>query len=158
MNAFVRGLVHHPDLFSDDIGPLVDNYLDDIWFLAKSAQRNKLQLLIAEYWARWLGIELNHDKRELPSRATRHLGFNIDLRLRMVAITMKHRRRIISFFDGLMAIERKNGRIPILRIQKTLGLQIWVSTVFRVARQFLTSTCEIIRVCTRRGFSFFFPR
>ena len=125
MNAFVKGLIHdHPNLFSDKDGQLVDNYLDDIWFLAKSAQRNKLQLLIAEFWAHWLGIELNHGKRELPSSATRHLGFDIDLRLRMVGITMKHRRRIISFFDGLMLTTRKNGRIPVLRLQKTLGLQI----------------------------------
>ena len=32
---FIRGLRHHhPKLFSDHLGPLVDNYLDDIWFLA----------------------------------------------------------------------------------------------------------------------------
>ena len=31
MKAFVRGLLHHhPSLFSDDLGPLVDNYLDDV--------------------------------------------------------------------------------------------------------------------------------
>ena len=31
MKAFVRGLLHHhPTLFSDELGPLVDNYLDDI--------------------------------------------------------------------------------------------------------------------------------
>ena len=125
MNAFVKGLVHHhPNLFADKFGQLVDNYMDDIWFLAKLAQRNKLQLLIAEFWANWLGIELKHDKRELSSSATRHLGFDIDLRLRMVGITMKHRRRFISFFDGLMLTTRKNGRIPVLRLQKTLGLEI----------------------------------
>ena len=50
MKAFVRGLVHHhPDLFTDEVGALVDNYLDDIWFLAESSLRNKLQLLIAEF-------------------------------------------------------------------------------------------------------------
>ena len=50
MKAFVRGLAHHyPDLFTDEVGPLVDNYLDDIWFLAESSLRNKLQLLIAEF-------------------------------------------------------------------------------------------------------------
>ena len=49
MLAFVKGLVHHhPNLFSDEIGPLVDNYLDDIWFLASTRERNMLQLLIAE--------------------------------------------------------------------------------------------------------------
>ena len=52
MKAFVRGLVHHhPSLFTDTLGPLVNNYLDDIWFLADSVERNTLQLLIAEYWA-----------------------------------------------------------------------------------------------------------
>ena len=31
MKSFVKGLVHHhPGLFSDNIGTLVDNYLDDI--------------------------------------------------------------------------------------------------------------------------------
>ena len=75
MNAFVKGLVHHhPNLFSDKVGQqLVDNYLDNIRFPVKSAQRNKLQLLIAEFWAYWLGIELNHEKQKLTSSATRHL-------------------------------------------------------------------------------------
>ena len=49
MKAFIKGLLHHhPKLFADDCGRLVDNYLDDIWFLAESSQKNKLQLLIAE--------------------------------------------------------------------------------------------------------------
>ena len=31
MKAFVRGLLyHHPSLFPDEFGPLVDNYVDDI--------------------------------------------------------------------------------------------------------------------------------
>ena len=31
MKAFVKGLLHHhPELFSDDLGPLVENYLDDV--------------------------------------------------------------------------------------------------------------------------------
>ena len=30
MKAFVKGLIHHhPRLFTDNLGPLVDNYLDD---------------------------------------------------------------------------------------------------------------------------------
>ena len=50
MKAFVKGLVHHhPNLFTDDFGQLVDNYLDDIWFLADNMEKNTLQLLIAEY-------------------------------------------------------------------------------------------------------------
>ena len=49
MKAFVRGLVHHhPGLFSDDWGNLVDNYLDDIWFLADTVERNRLQMMVAE--------------------------------------------------------------------------------------------------------------
>ena len=31
MRAFIKGLIHHhPDLFTDALGPLIDNYLDDI--------------------------------------------------------------------------------------------------------------------------------
>ena len=52
MRAFVRGLVHHhQNLFTDKFGYLVDNYLDDIWFLADSSEKNMLQMLVAEYWA-----------------------------------------------------------------------------------------------------------
>ena len=48
MKAFVKGLLHHhPKLFSDKVGSLVNNYLDDIWFVADSVE-NMLQLLIAE--------------------------------------------------------------------------------------------------------------
>ena len=50
MKAFVKGLVHHhPTLFADEIGPLVDNYLDDIWFLAETPEKNILQMMITEY-------------------------------------------------------------------------------------------------------------
>ena len=50
MKAFVKGLVHrHPDLFSDEVGNLVDNYLDDIWFLADTPEKNMLQMMIAEW-------------------------------------------------------------------------------------------------------------
>ena len=50
MKAFVKGLLHHhPKLFSDDLGSLVDNYLDDIWFLADTAEKNMLQMMIAEW-------------------------------------------------------------------------------------------------------------
>ena len=50
MKAFVKGLVHHhPALFTDPLGALVDNYLDDIWFVGESACKNKLQMLIAEW-------------------------------------------------------------------------------------------------------------
>ena len=50
MKAFTRGLRHHhPELFSDELGPLVDNYLDDIWFLADTGEKNRLQFVIAEF-------------------------------------------------------------------------------------------------------------
>ena len=53
MRAFVKGLVyHHPALFTNEVGPLVDNYLDDILFLGDTYKKNLLQLLIAEYWAK----------------------------------------------------------------------------------------------------------
>ena len=50
MKAFVKGLLHHhPALFADQYGPPVNNYLDDIWFLGVTEEKNMLQLLIAEY-------------------------------------------------------------------------------------------------------------
>ena len=51
---------------------------------------------------------------------------------------------------------RKKSRIAIREIQRLLGLQIWISTVFRVTRQFLTSICDILRNAGRS--SFFYPR
>ena len=91
MKAFVKGLIHHhPELFSDGLGPLIDNYLDDIWFLAENPEKNRLQMLVEEFWAGWLGIELNADKREPPRSQSRHLGFTVDLRRKLVAVTQKH--------------------------------------------------------------------
>ena len=71
---------------------------------------------------------------------------------------MKHRRKITAFFDQFILTIRKNGRIAIKRIQKMLGLMIWISTVFRVARQFFTSTCDVIRSSNIAGSEFLFPR
>ena len=157
MKAFVKGLIHHhPVLFTNEFGPLVGNYLDDIWFIAPTEEKNTLQLLVAEWWAKWLGIELNDDKRELPRTSTRHLGFQIDLRNKIVSVTAKHRQRCISFFDLFMACVRTKGRIPTKKLQKILGLQIWISTVFRVMRQFLTSTCDILRISRTKRY--FYPR
>ena len=156
MKAFVKGLLHHhPVLFSDEFGPLVGNYLD-IWFIAASEEKNILQLLVAENWAKWLGIELNDDKRELPCTSTRHLGFQVDLRNKIVSITAEHKQRCIRFFDFFKATVRSKGRIPTKKLQKILGLQIWISTVFRVMRQFLTSTCDILRIS--RLNTYFYPR
>ena len=153
MKAFVKGLLHHhPALFSDDLGPLVDNYLDDIWFLGESTEKNMLQILVAEFWAKWLGIELNDGKRELPRSETRHLGFIIDLRNKVLSVTDKHKRKIIAFFKNMLRIIRNKGAITVRSVQKLLGVQIWISTVFRVSRQFLTSTCDVLRVSAGRSY------
>ena len=51
MKALIRGLLHpHPKLFSDHHGPLVNNYLDDIWFVADPEGKNRMQILVAEFW------------------------------------------------------------------------------------------------------------
>ena len=47
-------------------------------------------MMRAEFWARWLGIKLNEDKREIARLTTRHLGFMIDLKLKAAEITAKH--------------------------------------------------------------------
>ena len=83
-----------------------------------------LQMMIAEWWANWLGIELNGPKRELPRMETRHLGFTINLKEKVISITQKHQRRIVSFFSQFIGAVRKDARIAIREIQKMLGLQI----------------------------------
>ena len=138
------------------MGNLVDSYLDDIWFLADTREKNMLQLLVAEYWASWLGIQLNYGKRKLPSSEVQHLGFEIHLARKVVLVTQKHRSRVSNFFDQFLIAARKNQRISIKSIQKMLGLQIWISTVFRVARQFLTSVCDLLRV--NYNGTYFYPR
>ena len=149
----MKGLVHHhPNVFSDEIGPLVDNYLDDIWFLASTRERNMLQLLIAEQWAGWLGSELNHGKRVLPTSSTRHLGFVVELLQKTLSVTGKHVDRILQHFDHLLAVIRKRGRIRVKLVQRMLGLQIWIGTVFRLARQYLTSACDMLRITNERKY------
>ena len=74
----------------------------------------------------------------------------------MLSVTKRHKRKIIAHFNRFLAIVRKQGRIRVKEVQRMLGLQIWMSTVFTVARQFLTSTCDILRV-TGDG-RFFYPR
>ena len=71
---------------------------------------------------------------------------------------VKHRNRMISFVNMMMAATRGNGRIPVSRKQRNLGLQIWVSTVFQVSRQFLTSTCDILRKLLPLQLKYFYPR
>ena len=55
---------------------------------------------------------------------TRHLGFNINLAQKMLMVTQKHRRKIISFFDGFLVAVRKKQRIKVRTIQRMLGLQV----------------------------------
>ena len=157
MKAFVRGLRHHhPELFADALGPLVDNYLDDIWFLADSVEKNRLQILIAEYWAKWLGIQLITDKRELPVSSTHHLGFVVDLERKVLMVMIKHRRKITGYFKNFLVAARKKERLSVKGVQKNLGAQIWISSVFRVARQFLTSICDILKCSGEQDY--FIPR
>ena len=118
-------------------------------------------MLIAEFWARWLGIELNERKREPPRSSTRHLGFCIDLHKQVVSITKKQKSKILGYFDQFLISVRKNGRVKIKSLQRMLGLQIWISTVFRIARQFLTSICDALRQSHKtpgKQERFFFPR
>ena len=87
---------------------------------------------------------------------TRHLGFQVDLSEKVISVTTKHRRKIIAFFDRFLMTLRKTGRLLVKDVQRMLGLQIWISTVFRVARQFLTSICDLLREV---GASiYFYPR
>ena len=99
---------------------------------------------------------MNDDKREPVLTKTRHLGFFIDLGEKMVSVTRKHSQKIINFFNRFLMSVRLRTRIRIRELQKMLGLQIWISTVFRVARQFLTSICDVIRI-SGSGL-FFYPR
>ena len=108
MKAFIKGLVHHhPDLFSDDMGNLVDSYLDDIWFLAKRRKKNMLQLLVSEYLASWLGKQLNYGNRRMPSSEVQYLGFEINLPRKVVLVTQNHRHRVINFFVQFLIAARK---------------------------------------------------
>ena len=85
----------------------------------------------------------------------KHLGFRVDLIRKVVLVTKKHRDRIHTFFAGFLAAVRKKQRISVKRLQRMLGLQIWIGTVFRIARQFLTSVCDILRVSSKS--KFFYP-
>ena len=73
-----------------------------------------------------------------------------------MALTEKHIARILQYFDQFLAIVRSESWIRVKKIQKMLGLQIWIGTVFRVTRQYLTSTCDILRLT--HGKRFFYPR
>ena len=71
-----------------------------------------LQMMIAEWWANWLGIELNVPKRELPRMETRHLCFTINLKEKVISITQKHQRKVMLFLTdsslpyGRMVVSR----------------------------------------------------
>ena len=101
-------------------------------------------------------MELNFDKRDLVQTRTRHLGFHINLSKRVISVTTKHKRKIVAYFDRFLATMRRLGRLLVKDIQRMLGLQIWISTVFRVVRQFLTSTCDLLRLVGAQ--TYFYPR
>ena len=79
-----------------------------------------------------------------------------------MAMTIKHRTKVLTFFNKFVVGARKGGRILVRDLQRMLGLQIWISTVFRVARQFLTSICDAIRGALgdqpQRHKRYFYPR
>ena len=81
-------------------------------------------MLVAEFWAKWLGIELNNNKRELPQTQTRHLGFRIDLRSKILPNTQKHKRKVVALFNNILALLRAGRGIPCKTVQVLLGLQI----------------------------------
>ena len=60
-------------------------------------------------------------------------------------ISKKHKQKILGFFSSFAKNANEGRRIRVRGIQKMLGLQIWISTVFRIARQFLTSLCDVLR-------------
>ena len=68
--------------------------------------------MIAEYWAAWLGIELNFNKREDPRSATRHLGFFIVLIINFVTTTMIYRDRVVARFNKSYAHDSYRGLCP----------------------------------------------
>ena len=107
-------------------------------------------------------MELNDDKRELPRTATRHLGFRVDLQGKFVLISRKHRGKILTFFDNFVISAKRGRRIRVRDMQRMLGLQIWISTAFRIARQFLTSLCNTLRAVQKPGSTelevWFYPR
>ena len=75
---------------------------------------------------------------------------------KVVKVTEKHRRKITVYFDNFLAAVRKGQRLSFRGIQKMLGLQIWISSAFRVARQFLTSICDILKCSGEQDY--FIPR
>ena len=99
---------------------------------------------------------MNHNKRVPVLTATRHLGFSMDLEAKMLSVTKRHHRKIIAHFNRFLTIVRGRGRIRVREVQRMLGLQIWISTVFTVARQFLTSICDLLRISINSHF--FYPR
>ena len=66
-------------------------------------------------------------------------------------MTQKHKRKVLAIFNNILALLRAGRRIPCRTVQKLLGLQIWISTVFRVAHQFLTSSCDVLKRSLNKG-------
>ena len=85
----------------------------------------------------------------------RHLGFMVDLMKKSLHISGKQIAKVLQYFDHFLAVIRKKGRIRVKQVRRMLGLQVWIGTVFRVARQYLTSACDLLRATQER--KFFFP-
>ena len=86
----------------------------------------------------------------------RHLGFIVDLVRKSLSVTEKHIGRVMQHFDHFLGVINRRGRIRVKNVQKLLGLQIWIGTVFPFARQYLTSICDLFRRADGR--KFFYPR
>ena len=86
----------------------------------------------------------------------RHLGFMVDLMKKSLHISGKQIAKVLQYFDHFLAVIRKKGRIRVKQVRRMLGLQVWIGTVFRVARQYLTSACDLLRA-TQEG-EFYYPR
>ena len=79
-----------------------------------------------------------------------------------MAITIKHRTKVLTFFNKFVVGAQRGGRILVRDLQRMLGLQIWIRTVFRVTRWFLTSMCDAMREALggqlQRHKRYFYPR
>ena len=76
--------------------------------------------------------------REELYTASCHLDFKVDLDKTVAAATGRHRVMTVKILASSMSV-RTNRRLVVKALQKMLGLQIWIGTVFKVARQFHTS-------------------
>ena len=77
-------------------------------------------MLVAEYWAEWLGIELNAHKREPCKTETRHLGFRLNLAEKVITITTKHSRKVRVLLEDFN-VHKKIGLHPGQGVAEDVG-------------------------------------